>query len=284
VRINKESKSVDMEVRDINYILPQYIRSYLFYSKNEDPVEIVFPMFSSVPHPTKTGVRVPIRWVPELSEIAVEILKDGADVAEVTEEQIAKLDEKDEEIKRLREDLVRLRDDILQHKGETLPGDHPLVEEAKMITYESLAASLSPAHIPKQPEHLAKIDEKDEEIKRLRAELDSVKAVTEKVEMNPSGIPALQSASESIHKVEKVRYEAKNKQLEELAASVRVPKQPEHLAPEGSQLDNMSKRDREDLAKAKADLRDEPDVDESVEKPYTKKIKKTGKGSIEVEE
>ena len=43
--INNSEKQVLMERRDIDYILPQYIRSYLYYTKNQDPEEIVFPMF-----------------------------------------------------------------------------------------------------------------------------------------------------------------------------------------------------------------------------------------------
>ncbi len=89
-------KQIQMEQRDVNYILPRYIVNYLFQSKNEDPVEIVFPMFSSVPHPTKPGVKVPIRWVPEISPEAMEIKVDGAGVAEATEEEIAAKDEVDE--------------------------------------------------------------------------------------------------------------------------------------------------------------------------------------------
>ncbi len=99
MRINLEQKSMDIEQRDINYILPTYIRNYLFNSKNEDPVEIVFPMFSSVPHPVKRGVTVPIRWVPEMSPEAIEISVDGASVAEASEEEIAVKDEQDEMMK-----------------------------------------------------------------------------------------------------------------------------------------------------------------------------------------
>src|SRR3990172_4503607 len=67
-----------MERRDIDYILPQYIRSYLYYTKNQDPEEIVFPMFHSVRHPLKPTVMVPIRWVPELDILAQEIEADGS--------------------------------------------------------------------------------------------------------------------------------------------------------------------------------------------------------------
>jgi len=94
--INTDQKQMQIEKRDINYILPAYIRNYLFQSKNVDPVEIVFPMFSSVPHPRKPGVTIPIRWVPEISPEAIEIAVDGANVAEATEEEIVAKDKADE--------------------------------------------------------------------------------------------------------------------------------------------------------------------------------------------
>ena len=105
MRVNQENKSVDMESRDINYILPAYVRSYLFYNKNEMPEKIIFPMFPSV---LVQGKDIPIEYVPPLDPVAVEIAQDGAEVAEVTEEQEAVLDEKDEEIKRLKADVEGL--------------------------------------------------------------------------------------------------------------------------------------------------------------------------------
>jgi len=101
--INTDQKQMQMEQRDVNYILPAYIRNYLFQSKNIDPVEIVFPMFSSVPHPRKPGVTIPIRWVPEISPEAIEIAVDGAGVAEATEEEIAVKDEADDMRKEAKE-------------------------------------------------------------------------------------------------------------------------------------------------------------------------------------
>ena len=98
-----------MESRDLNYILPAYVRSYLYYSKNEDPEKIIFPMFPNAPHPYKQGVTIPIEYVPPLEPIAIEITQDGSNVAEVTLAQEAAIDEKDEEIKRLKEELGTLR-------------------------------------------------------------------------------------------------------------------------------------------------------------------------------
>ncbi len=105
MRINQENKSVDMEARDINYILPAYIRSYQFFTKGENPERIIFPMFPSV---KADGKDIPIEYVPPLDAIAVEIAEDGKAVAEVTPAQEAELDEKDEKIKGLQDEIKRL--------------------------------------------------------------------------------------------------------------------------------------------------------------------------------
>lgn len=106
MRINQDNRSMDIEQRDVNYILPAYIRSYLFYTKNELPDKIIFPMFDSVKY---AGKQVPIEYVPAIGEVAVEIQQDGSNVEEVTPEQEAQLDEKDEKIKKLTAELEALR-------------------------------------------------------------------------------------------------------------------------------------------------------------------------------
>lgn len=108
MRANTENKSMDMEVRDINYILPHYIAQYLYESKNEDPDKIIFPMFLSVPHPRKPGVLIPIEYIPITDPAAVEIAEDGKDVPEVTPEQEAALDTQDEAAKELKEQVEEI--------------------------------------------------------------------------------------------------------------------------------------------------------------------------------
>ena len=132
MRINSDNKTMDIEARDINYILPTYVRSYQFYSKNELPTKIIFPMFVSV---KAAGVDIPIEWVPPLDPVAVEIGKDGSNVAEVTEEQEAALDKKDAEIKRLRAEVEELA------KNQPLkPAPEDLVRQEQEATEaESLA-------------------------------------------------------------------------------------------------------------------------------------------------
>lgn len=85
MRINKEHQTMDMESRDFNYILPAYLRSYRYYMQNEDPKEIVFPMFASVVSPS--GMKIPVRYIPPDSPMAEEIAKDGSNIPEVPPEE-----------------------------------------------------------------------------------------------------------------------------------------------------------------------------------------------------
>ena len=116
--IDKNTGQIQIEPRDVDYILPQYVRSYMFFTKGADPVEIVFPMYSSIPHPSKPGVRVPIRWVPEIDPRAVEIVQDGGNVPEATEEQMAEADSKDNEVTTLKARIAELEAAQQQDKEE----------------------------------------------------------------------------------------------------------------------------------------------------------------------
>ena len=150
MRINSENKSMDMESRDINYILPAYVRSYLFHSKNEMPEKIIFPMFQSVKVDDKV---IPIEYVPPLDEVATEIANDGSNVAEVTSAQEATLDEKDEEIKRLKAQVSTL---------ETTGEAQELVEDIKengmtiIPAPEDLIRQQEESAIPEEPEPASK--------------------------------------------------------------------------------------------------------------------------------
>lgn len=90
MRINHQHQTVDIEPRDINFILPAYIRTYQYYMKGELPKEIVFPMYPSVP--SMDGVQVPIRYISIEDTVARNIVEDGSNVpeteAEETEEDV----------------------------------------------------------------------------------------------------------------------------------------------------------------------------------------------------
>ena len=122
MRANLENKSMDIEAREINYILPAYLRQYLMESKNEDPDKIIFPMFPSAPHPYKPGVQIPIEWIPMTDPMVDEIAKDGSNVAEVTPEQEAALDEKDDVAKELKEQAENLQtpEVVVEEKKESI--------------------------------------------------------------------------------------------------------------------------------------------------------------------
>ncbi|KKN19275.1 hypothetical protein LCGC14_0947400 [marine sediment metagenome] len=139
MRINQPNKSMDMEVRDINYMLPQYVRQYLFFCKNEDPEKIIFPMFLSIPHPTKPGVMVPIEWISPTDPVAIEIAQDGSNILEVTPEQETIIDKKEDETKVLKAELAEAatlapEDLIRQQEEAALPDEpepEPIVEVPK---------------------------------------------------------------------------------------------------------------------------------------------------------
>ena len=97
MRVNEQTKSMDIEARDVNYILPSYIRLYLFQTRNVDPEKIIFPMYRSVPHPFKKEVMIPIEYVPDDSPVAVEIMRDGSNVTEATEETETAADKKEKD-------------------------------------------------------------------------------------------------------------------------------------------------------------------------------------------
>jgi len=112
MRVNREQKSIDIERRDINYILPAYVRSYLFFNQNEDPEKIVLPMFRSVPHPIKPGVEIPIEYIPDDSPIATEIAEDGKDIPEATPDTEAEADKKEEDYNALKARIAELEDEV----------------------------------------------------------------------------------------------------------------------------------------------------------------------------
>lgn len=199
MRINQQNKTMDIEARDINYILPAYIRTYLFYTKNEMPERIIFPMFPSV----KFGdVDVPIEYLPPSDPIVVEIIHDSSSVAEVTPSQEAEIDAKDSEIKMLRAELEDIKRSI------------PLSDVEKLPTESKAKAAFNVDTNPKhQPPHSRK--------------------------------PKLPSSGD---------------------IGAGVP------------LSDMQPRDKRDIARAKADLVEGPDVDESMEKPYEKDIDRDEQG------
>jgi len=160
MRVNEETKSVDMEERDVNYIMPAYIVSYLFQCKNEDPERITFPMYPSVPHPRKPGVLIPIEYVPPDSPVAVEIKEDGADVPEATMEQVRQIDEKEDRMEELKEavDGLRAEADIFIPAPENVSparaafADEPVAEqlqEEPEVAPEP--GPTTPVRVPKQP-------------------------------------------------------------------------------------------------------------------------------------
>lgn len=228
MRINEQNKSMDMEARDINYILPAYVRSYLFHCKNEMPDMIVFPMFPSV----RVGDKeIPIQYVPPLEPVATEIAEDGANVPEVTPTQEAELDKKDEEIKELK---------------------------AKVDSLQS---------VPPPLEALDEIETKEETAARRKKEADDAKADQPPAESPAKG--AFKKDTDPTHQ----------------PPPDRKPNQPPggDIGP-GQGPSDMHPRGRGDQIRTQRDLLEEPEVDETKEKPFEESIKRDEKGNPVIED
>ena len=83
MRINISNKSIDIEERDINFIMDSFAVSYTFHSKGVKPDVIVIPMFAKAK--TRYG-DIDIQFVPSMSEMAIDIIQDGNDIAEIKPE------------------------------------------------------------------------------------------------------------------------------------------------------------------------------------------------------
>jgi|TARA_Y100000310_G_C20697691_1_gene826914 hypothetical protein len=121
MRVNEERKSMDMEARDWNFIMPQYLKAYLYRSRNNLPKEVIFPMFTEVIDPN-TQQKIPVRWIDPYSGVAQEIARDGRNVPEVTEEEEKVIDKVEETVAAAREEAV-----LPQPEAEPTP--EPAVEE-----------------------------------------------------------------------------------------------------------------------------------------------------------
>lgn len=243
MRINKDKQSIDIEERDIAYFLSAYVRQYEFYTRGELPKEIVFPMFESVVY--RQGVGTPIRFIPVASPEAADIIEDGSNIPITSEKQLAALDEKDEEIKKLKQQVEEL---LAQPDNAYEPTEPEIEAEALEDEAADLHLEADTAPLPDDEPHWPSSRPVDEpEVFTLPDEPDGVNAIT-------------RAADDAV--VTKVKL-------------------PEH--PATGQPDNMHPRDRNDLLKAQKDLQVEPDLDETKEKPFDKEVKRNAAGEPEIE-
>lgn len=147
MRINIQQRTMDIEERDVNYILTAYLRNYLFYSRNIMPDKIVFPMFASIPVGDNA---LPIEWVPYLDPAAVEIAFDGGNIPQATEEQIAASDTKDMEISNLRAELASLQQSM--NPASTVISNQDLSNLVSAPTPTPVVVTpIDPDRIPRMP-------------------------------------------------------------------------------------------------------------------------------------
>lgn len=244
MRINSDNKSMDIEARDINYILPAYLRSYQFYSQNALPTKIIFPMFVSV---KVGGVDIPIEWVPPLDPIATEIAEDGKNVAEVTEEQIVALDKKDEEIARLKAELAQTG-----RGGEERGGEQQTEEDggSTQATGEKVTS---------------------EQLLDEAADL--------KLEEDTGGTPDVSPAKTAF-----ATEPAKPTIPPTATPDRQPKQPPGGDIGRGQGLSDMHPRDQRDQARTASDLKVEPSIEGAPEKPFEKEVKRDEKGNPIVED
>ena len=154
MRINDKDKQMELESRDINYILPAYLRSYLFYTKNQMPERIIFPMFPSV---RIENTDIPIEYLPHIDSVVAEIVANGSNVAEVTEQQEAELDARDEEIKRLKAELEELQSTISIERGGEVGLGSVAVEQVSSAKPKSTSKAKAAFATPKPPARQPKL-------------------------------------------------------------------------------------------------------------------------------
>lgn len=271
MRANTIDKTMDMEARDLNYILPAYVRSYMYVSKNEDPKEIIFPMLESCPHPFKAGVTIPIRYVPALSPEAIEITVDGQDIAEAlaeaAEESIHKVEEKRYAAKD--EDIKATHDAVAGTDEPEEIGDHIEEEKIAEADAEAEAADLETdmTHLTEEPEPEIETELQQIEDEAADAALEVVTATDE----------TAQEEYSAEHGDVPVRPASGNPPPD------RIPKQPDN--PATGSPDGMQSRDARADKQIAKDLRLGEDLDESKsQKAYDKEITRGEDGEPKVEE
>lgn len=165
---------------------------------------------------------------------------------------------------------------------ESVP--HPLrqgvmipVRWVPVISPEAIAITEDGSNVPEATaEQLDKLEEKDREIDKLKADLLALQAQPDK-------------AYEPMPKEEPRFNGAPNTPSSESAPLIadepvdpNTVKQPEH--PATGQSDELYQRQGNDLLKAAKDMAQEPALDESKQKPFEKKVSKDDAGNIIVEE
>jgi len=155
--IDKENNRILIEPRDINYILPAYVRQYLFHTRNQKLEAIVFPMFESVPHPVDYTA-VPIEWIASTDPVAISIIEDGKDVGEVTADVEAEIDRLEDQVKEAKAALESIggEEDGMgsQLQTEIATSESAAIDDSKAAPPKSkakLASERMAARQPKMP-------------------------------------------------------------------------------------------------------------------------------------
>ncbi len=245
MRVDEERKSMDVEQRDMSYVLSAYVRLYLFQTKNEDPELITFPMFRSVPHPYKKGVMIPIEFVPGDSPIAVAIKEDGADIPEPTPESEAVADKKEESYDELKARLAEMEAELAKIRKDP--------------TIDDLTEPPDEEHEPEpKPEESAQASQ---DAHKSQESLSPAKAAFAEQQAEEAPTPA---PEDIIRQEQESAIGAVGEQPPpERVAQAKEP--PGGALPPGTQSDYGGRRDPRDFKRIAKDLAPEKDIKEDEE-------------------
>ena len=148
-----ENKEMQVEERDIDFMLRAYMRSYMFMSKNVVPDKIIFPMVSKVQNPYNPAEFVQVEYVPEVSAKAKEIKEEGSTVPPTTEADEDEADRREEhfqEIKKLAQEIDKAEEAVKEVEPEKPPVVRP-IDKVKGKALEGEGTPIPPGRVPKKP-------------------------------------------------------------------------------------------------------------------------------------
>jgi len=250
MRINNKDQKLEMEERDWNYIMPAYLRSYLFYTKNIPPAEVVFPMFKAV----KYGeMMIPVRWVEPDSKEAMEVQADASNVPEATEAEIAQKDA--EEKPPIAEQVEEIAKEVSAARAAFSVVEEPPTEAEAAEIQANIEADAA----------LSDAIDKAEEAATEEPTTDAVVILEEPTTPPPPTTPITATPEATPQPPQPTAQPTEPGTNDKPPATDRKPKLPPVVIPPGQPLDGMHPRDKADQKRVAKDLIPEPEIDEARE-------------------
>ena len=235
MRVNNETKSMDIEPREINFLVDHYMAGYLMRNNNIMPEVVTFPLYTTA-HTQNYG-DIPIRFVKMNSQEAWDIVEDGKNVPEATNEEIAELDRREQPT--IEHRLAEMQgiggspDESVSSEGESATSE--LVVQSSPIQVEEPVGDIV-INIP--PTSVLSLD--DLEAMATKAELDTPEVEEEAPVYVSDKDAAKQSPAKAALTAVK---QGKQRKPATVDQENRVPKQPPGGAlPAGTTIDSGAPR------------------------------------------